>query len=50
METVDLIASGYEWECPNCEEVNREIEFTDTVCCGKCGGAYETKSPEHAWE
>lgn len=33
MESVDLVASGYEWICPNCEKLNREIEVTATVEC-----------------
>lgn len=59
METVDLIASGYEWVCPKCGKLNHEIEVTETVTChddedcdgcGKgCGKTYETESPEHAY-
>lgn len=33
MESVDLIASGYEWVCPHCDKLNREIEITQTVTC-----------------
>ncbi|MEM3452110.1 MAG: hypothetical protein QW835_00590 [Candidatus Hadarchaeum sp.] len=49
METVDLIASGYEWICPNCDKVNAEIEWRETVVCRHCGQQYETNHPEHAW-
>ena len=28
-ETVDVIASGYEWTCPKCEHFNTEIEYTE---------------------
>jgi hypothetical protein len=27
LESVDLIASGYEWTCPKCDKLNHEIEF-----------------------
>lgn len=27
MEQVDIIASGYEWECPHCGYLNRLIEY-----------------------
>ena len=54
--SVDLIASGYEWTCPNCGKFHREIEATETVkcVCDKrhndcgCGKTFETNSPEHA--
>ncbi|KKM71892.1 hypothetical protein LCGC14_1426110 [marine sediment metagenome] len=48
MKTVDLIASGYEWECPECEYLNDEIEVTEKVTCPGCGNEYETNPPEHA--
>ena len=35
-ETVDLVASGYEWCCPNCGHANTEIEaVTGEVVCGQ---------------
>lgn len=49
MESVDLIASGYEWICPNCNHLNHEIEVTDVVKCGECGNCYATDAPEHAY-
>lgn len=49
METVDLIASGYEWECPKCGELNKEVEVEKIVYCGKCGRAYEVNPPHHAY-
>ncbi len=48
METVDMIASGYEWVCPNCETLNSEIEAATTVTCVTCSGVFETNPPEHA--
>lgn len=41
LEGVELIASGYEWTCPNCDYLNREIELTETVECGACRKVYE---------
>jgi hypothetical protein len=46
--TVDLIASGYEWICPHCERYNLEIEVTSRVTCVGCGKTFETNPPEHA--
>jgi len=33
---IDLIAIGYEWTCPKCEELKIEIEFMTQVSCLKC--------------
>lgn len=48
METVDIIASGYEWVCPNCETLNDEIEVKEDVKCKRCGDYFVTNCPEHA--
>lgn len=50
LECIDLIASGYEWECPNCETLNKEIEVTKRVTCARCKSVFVTNSPEHAYE
>jgi len=50
METVDIIASGYEWICPECGRFNTEIEITETVICEECGTEFETNPPEHAYK
>lgn len=47
-EYVNLIASGYDWVCPVCEDLNHEIEYTETVTC-KCGKTFGANSPYHAW-
>lgn len=47
---VDLIASGYEWICPNCENLNNEIEVTLEVRCSDCKRTFRTHPPEHAYE
>jgi len=47
-ESVDLIASGYEWICPNCDYPNHEIEITESVDCKDCGNWYKTNPAEHA--
>lgn len=51
METVDIIASGYEWICPKCERLNREIEITETVICEgvDCREEYKTEPAVHAY-
>jgi len=50
MESVDIIASGYEWECPNCETLNKMIAYPSSqiVTCASCGNEYEVGLPEHA--
>lgn len=48
METVDLIAAGYEWDCPNCDWHNNEIEAKEQVTCSNCRQTFATNPPEHA--
>lgn len=50
METVDLIASGYEWTCPKCDALNKEIEITETVKCSECGIEFEIGDVNHAYK
>lgn len=47
-ETVILIASGYEWICPECDEFNTEIESNVRVTCPECGESFTTEPPLHA--
>lgn len=46
---VDIIASGYEWICPVCEEFNAEIEITETVKCPACGEEFNTNPADHVY-
>lgn len=48
---VDIIASGYEWICPVCEEYNlfMEIPKEDLVKCGSCGEIARSGTAEHAY-
>ena len=48
-ETVELIASGYEWACPHCDHLNNEIEIPEKAVCSKCKQAYEVENADHAW-
>lgn len=48
MESVDLIASGYEWNCPKCDELNHEMEISLKVTCAVCKMIFETGEIEHA--
>jgi len=49
MESVDLIASGYEWICPRCNELNREIETLEVVTCRNCqNGSFTVGTVNHA--
>ena len=46
-EPVDLIASGYEWTCPECGDLIKEIGIKEHVT--HCGRNYETAPAEHAY-
>jgi ribosomal protein L37AE/L43A len=41
MDKIDLIASGYEWECPKCKNFNKEIALKSVYTCDKCGKEFE---------
>ena len=49
---VDVIASGYEWICPDdyCGTLNNLIAFprNPVVVCSECGHKVELNIPEHA--
>lgn len=55
METADLIASGYEWTCPECDGDNREISINvigtsiGTVTCKYCGGVFDIGNYDHCF-
>ena len=46
--TVDLIAGGYEWTCPECDHDNKEIEITETVTCASCDHEFQVGDIHHA--
>lgn len=46
--TVDLIASGYQWICPKCKTHNKEIEITEEVTCENCDTKFELGDYHHA--
>jgi len=48
MEKVNLIASGYEWTCPHCQELNKAYEARANYYCTGCGKQVEAGLPEHA--
>lgn len=48
-EIVDVIASGYEWTCPQCEHLNLEIEVKEEVECTECKTKFDTNPPAHAY-
>ena len=45
---VELIASGYDWDCPNCGMPNHEIELTEFVTCEKCHLDFNVTECHHA--
>ena len=48
--TVDLIAKGYEWICPSCQEYNETIEAVYLVACHKCKKQYTVSTVESAYK
>ena len=48
-QTVELIASGYEWICLDCETLNREVEVYCEVVCEKCEKTFEVADHHHAF-
>ena len=48
MKTVELIASGYEWTCPECGKLRNEIEITAEVYCPECDARFEVLEFHHA--
>lgn len=49
MRKVDIIASGYEWVCPDCGTFNHEIGLKEIVRCVCCDAEFETNPPEDAF-
>lgn len=49
LDTIDLIASGYEWTCPWCNRLYQEIEAKEKVYCKFCLMEFETNPPDHAY-
>ena len=47
-QVVELIASGYEWGCPTCGKLNREIEAVAKVKCKRCKKEWEVNDYHHA--
>lgn len=47
-ETVELIAAGYEWNCPTCDHLNKEIEILNTVTCRACERQFQVTEYDHA--
>ena len=48
MESVDIIASGYEFVCPNCDAYNTIVQTAIDVVCGSCKPTFEVDEIEHA--
>ncbi len=50
LDTLEMVAEGYEWTCPLCEELNSEIESVPLVRCKWCQHPFEVDNLEHAYE
>ena len=47
---VDLIASGYEWTCPECECFNKIMGVSPTIECDNCSKEFEVGEVHHAYD
>lgn len=45
---IELIASGYEWICPKCEHLNKEIEVLENLVCAQCKETFVMSDYHHA--
>ena len=48
LRTVNLIAAGYEWSCPECGHEHTEIECCSTVECLNCEENFKVGEINHA--
>lgn len=48
-DTVDMIASGYEWTCLFCESLNDVYEIGLRVRCENCGREFAVGEVHHAY-
>ena len=39
-QLVNVIASGYEWICPHCEQYNKIAGLREDVTCSQCGRTF----------
>lgn len=49
VKTAHIIASGYEWVCPECGWFNTEIELLEYFICPKCKQTVFGADAEHAY-
>ncbi len=49
MSKVELVASGYEWQCPECGVVGYEsiVPADGHVVCAQCGGVFPIEKAHH---
>jgi len=50
LDSADIIASGYEFNCDDCQHVSNVIAVTEVVTCEGCGTHYRVDFPQHAIE
>jgi len=48
-EHIEVIASGYEWECPHCETLNKDIEILEVMKCSHCHRNFTVDEFYHAY-
>jgi DNA-directed RNA polymerase subunit RPC12/RpoP len=47
-EHTDCIASGYEFHCPKCGDLNKLYEYRESAFCTYCGSKVLLDDPHHA--
>jgi DNA-directed RNA polymerase subunit RPC12/RpoP len=47
-ERADCIASGYEFHCPKCGDLNKLYEYRESAFCTYCGSKVLLDDPHHA--
>lgn len=50
LQSVDLIVSGYEWTCPVCHSLKREIEAKSELECPQCESKFNCGELRHTFE
>ena len=49
IEEIDLVASGYDWDCPVCNVWNYVIQVEQEVECNECHMVFKVHDHYHAY-
>jgi len=48
MKQIELIVSGYEFICPECNTFNKVIEVSEFITCSSCSTKFKVQDYYHA--